>query len=174
MQTASSAKRTWRPLASAVEWTATVRMPSSRQARMTRRAISPRLATRTFLNMTALRRALGGLDAEKRLPELHRLAVLDQDLGHLPRLVRLDLVHQLHRLDDAEGLALPHHRAHLDERRLVRGGSPVEGPDEGRRHQMALLLTLGCCGWSGGCGRLGRAHPRGEGDRLHGRKRRRV
>src|SRR5262249_58589040 len=32
----------------------------------------------------------------------------------------------------------------------------------------------GCCGWSGGCGRLGRAHPRGEGDRLHGRKRRRV
>src|SRR5262249_43903855 len=95
---ASARGGTWGRVA-AVEWTATVRMPSSRHARMTRRAISPRLATRTFLNMTALRCALGGLDAEKRLPELHRLAVLDQDLGHLPRLVRLDLVHQLHRLD---------------------------------------------------------------------------
>ena len=53
MQTASSAKRTCSESASAVEWTATVPMPSSRQARMTRSAISPRLAMSTFLNMAA-------------------------------------------------------------------------------------------------------------------------
>ena len=53
MHTASSAKRTCSASASASEWTATVRMPSSRQARMTRRAISPRLAMRIFLNIGA-------------------------------------------------------------------------------------------------------------------------
>src|SRR5678815_311413 len=126
MHTDSSANRTWSPVASAVECTATVRIPSSRHARMILRAISPRFAMRIFLNI-----ASGGLDAKERLAELHRLAVLHQDLGDLPRLVRLDLVHQLHRLDDAEDLALLHHRAHLDEGRLVGRRRPVEGADEG-------------------------------------------
>src|SRR5690348_12814999 len=117
MHTASSAKRTCNPLASAVECTATVAMPSSRQARMTRRAISPRLAISTFLNTPSLlappgpargrpTRGLCRLDAEERLAELHRLPVLHQDLGHTPRHLGLDLVHQLHGLDDAEHLAL--------------------------------------------------------------------
>ncbi len=57
MQMASSAKRTWSDSESAVEWTATVPMPSSLHARITRRAISPRLAMRTFLNMEALPRS---------------------------------------------------------------------------------------------------------------------
>ena len=51
MQTASSANLTCSASASAVEWTATDWMPISRQARMTRSAISPRLAIRTFLNI---------------------------------------------------------------------------------------------------------------------------
>jgi len=51
MHTASSAKRTCRLWASASEYTATVLTPSSLQAHMTRSAISPRLAIRTFLNM---------------------------------------------------------------------------------------------------------------------------
>ena len=51
MQIASSAMRTCIASASAVEWTATVLMPSSRQARWIRSAISPRLAIRIFLNM---------------------------------------------------------------------------------------------------------------------------
>src|SRR6476469_3885849 len=50
IQTSSSAKRTWSDSRSASEYTATVSSPSSRQARMTRKAISPRLAMRTFLN----------------------------------------------------------------------------------------------------------------------------
>src|SRR5262245_15434179 len=43
---------TWSASRSASEKTATVRMPRSRQARITRTAISPRLATRTFLRLT--------------------------------------------------------------------------------------------------------------------------
>src|SRR5512144_2725016 len=97
MQIASSAKRTWSDSASAVECTATVESPSSLHARMTRRAISPRLAMRTFLNMR-----LAGDDAEEGLAELHRRRVLDEDLGDGAVRLRLDLVHELHRLDDAE------------------------------------------------------------------------
>ena len=52
MHTLSSASRTCIALASAVEWTATVEMPSSRQARSTRRAISPRLAIKILSNIT--------------------------------------------------------------------------------------------------------------------------
>src|SRR6185295_4966299 len=98
MQTDSSAKRTCSALASTVECTATVAMPSSRQARMTRSAISPRLAIRIFLNTAGFPSgpsSSGRADAEERLAELHRLAVLRQDLDDPPRLVGLDLVHQL-------------------------------------------------------------------------------
>src|SRR5213083_714507 len=45
--TAESAARTWGASRSASEYTATASSPSSWQARITRRAISPRLATRT-------------------------------------------------------------------------------------------------------------------------------
>src|SRR3954462_11688525 len=78
MHTSSSAKRTCSDSRSASEYTATVWMPSSRQARMTRSAISPRLAIRTFLNMSAvllllerapalIARAGHPLDAEREL-----------------------------------------------------------------------------------------------------------
>src|SRR5689334_12783828 len=50
MHTASSAKRTCRLSRSAVEYTATVLMPISRHVRITRNAISPRLAMSIFLN----------------------------------------------------------------------------------------------------------------------------
>src|SRR5260370_34464922 len=51
MQIDWAAKRTCSELLSAVECTATVSIPSSRAARMTRRAISPRLAIRMRWNM---------------------------------------------------------------------------------------------------------------------------
>ena len=49
MLRASSAYLTNSAFSSASEWTATVAMPISRQARITRTAISPRLATSSFL-----------------------------------------------------------------------------------------------------------------------------
>src|SRR5882724_9449188 len=51
MRTASSASRTWRALASASEYTATVATPSRLAVLMTRHAISPRFAIRIFLNI---------------------------------------------------------------------------------------------------------------------------
>src|SRR5690606_12496875 len=52
---ASSQAATWRALASASEYTATVRMPSRRAVAATRHAISPRLAIRSLLNIGRLR-----------------------------------------------------------------------------------------------------------------------
>src|ERR1700742_5221464 len=114
MQTLSSARRTCIASASAVECTATVRMPISRQARWMRSAISPRLAIRTFSNMRACSAAL--LDNHQGFAELDRLAVADQDLAHHARGGGEDRVHHLHRLDDEDGLALVHLVAGLDER----------------------------------------------------------
>src|SRR5262245_26513646 len=54
MHTDSSASRTWRLSRSASLNTATVAMRSSRHARSTRSAISPRLATRTLRNIRLL------------------------------------------------------------------------------------------------------------------------
>src|SRR6185436_985187 len=77
MRRASSASATCRASRSASEYTATVRMPMSRAAVMTRQAISPRLAMRILRNTLLLlpRR----LDAH-RLEILHprRLALLEE------------------------------------------------------------------------------------------------
>src|SRR5574341_1413687 len=54
MHTRSSASRTDRLSASASEYTTTVWIPRSRQDRMIRSAISPRLAIKIFLNMPAI------------------------------------------------------------------------------------------------------------------------
>ncbi len=51
MCAASSAIRTWSEARSASEYTATLRMSISFNARMIRTAISPRLATSTFPNI---------------------------------------------------------------------------------------------------------------------------
>src|SRR5689334_251960 len=98
MHTDSSASITYFASASASECTATVLMPSSRQARWMRSAISPRLAMRIFSNMPRL------FDDEEALAVFHRLAVLHEDRFQRARRVGLDLVEELHRLDDAEGL----------------------------------------------------------------------
>src|SRR5256885_4805585 len=111
MQMSSSANLTCRESASAVEYTATVWMPSSRQAQMMRRAISPRLAIRIFLNMERRRARScrrGFADLEQRLPVLHGLPVGHERLEDLAVAIRFDLVHQLHRLDDAQNLSLLH------------------------------------------------------------------
>ena len=55
------------------------------------------------------------------------LAMVARDFG-------LDLVHQLHRLDDAEHLAFFNRVADLDERRRARRRRFVVGADDGRLH----------------------------------------
>src|SRR5690606_20460474 len=132
MQTDSSASRTYLAWVSASECTATVLMPSSRQARRMRRAISPRLAMRIFSNMAA------SADHEQGLAVLDRLAVLDQDgLDHAAG-VGLDLVHQLHRLDDAQALAAGDLLAELDQRLRARCAGAVEGADHRRLDDVAV------------------------------------
>src|SRR5688500_5557222 len=113
MQTLSSASRTHMAPASASEWTATVEMPISLQARWTRRAISPRLAMRIFSHIVLL-------DDDERFAELDRLPILDEDLDDPAALGRGDRVHSLHGLDDHQGLAGRDCVADLDELRGVR------------------------------------------------------
>src|SRR5512145_3172672 len=136
MHTDSSASLTYLASVSAVECTTTVRMPISRQARWMRSAISPRLAMRIFSN-TGWAGALR--DDEQRLPVLHRLAVLHQDRLDHARGVGLDLVHQLHRLDDAHRLAGLHVLADLDVGLGLGRGGAVEGADHGRLEDVAGL-----------------------------------
>src|ERR1700742_4869124 len=101
MQTLSSARRTCMASASAVEWTATVAIPMSWQARWMRSAISPRLAMRIFWN-----KATWCLfDDHKRLAVLDRLTVRYQNLRQGSALRRLDRVHHLHRFDDQQRIA---------------------------------------------------------------------
>src|SRR5580704_11725064 len=105
MHTASSANRTCNELRSASEYTATVEIPSSLQAQITRRAISPRLATRIFRNIWEGRLFLpAGPDTEQRLPVFHGLPVLDEDAQYLAADIGLDFVHELHGFHDAQRL----------------------------------------------------------------------
>src|SRR5437899_3389996 len=135
MQTDSSASRTCMASLSAVEWTATVWMPISRQARWMRSAISPRLAIRTLSNIACC--AL--FDDHQRLAKLHRLGVLDQDAHHGAGLGRLDRIEGLHRLDDQERLACRHLVADGDEVGLAGLGREVGRTDDGGGHRARML-----------------------------------
>src|SRR5438552_12523808 len=131
MHTASSAKRTCNEFRSASEYTATVEIPSSLHAQITRSAISPRLATRIFWNIPRTRLFLpAGPDAEQRLPVFHGLSVLDEDAQHFTTDVGLDLVHEFHGFDDAQSLASLDVRAYLGERLCTRTWRPVIGSDD--------------------------------------------
>src|SRR5919107_3362615 len=72
-----------------------------------------------------------GVHPEKHLPELYGLAVFDRDLPDSAGQLRLDLVHDLHRLDDANGLARGDPVAHLDVRLGPRLGRFVKGAHHG-------------------------------------------
>src|SRR6266581_1129413 len=93
-------------------------MPISRQARIMRRAISPRLAIRIFENMhcratpaspfSSRRRATqasplqsAGFYEEEYLPKFHRCTILHQNLRDRPAAFGLDVVENLHRFDHA-------------------------------------------------------------------------
>ena len=89
MQTLSSASLTCIASLSAVEWTATVAMPSSFAARMTRSAISPRLAIRILSNIETRSGTpvqCPSLDNHERLAVFDRRPVLDRMLTTFPAL----------------------------------------------------------------------------------------
>src|SRR5262245_26307958 len=107
MQIFSSARFRYDASRSASLKTATTSTPRSRQARMTRKAISPRLATRMRWNIVRLqiadcrlpiarqignRQSARGIHLEQHLPVLNRLLVLDGDLGNDAVALGLDLV----------------------------------------------------------------------------------
>src|SRR5881394_4052611 len=157
MQTVSSASNTCLSVVSAVEWTATVLMPSSRHARKMRSAISPRLAIRTLSTIDVVRLGsdllFGSLfDDEQRLTELDRAAVLDEYADHSPGHLRLDLVHHLHRLDHAQRVAGLDLGADVDERLRAGRGAAIEGADHRRGDLVPARGRGGCRGRGGRVG----------------------
>src|SRR5271154_3738471 len=134
MQTLSSASRTCMASASAVEWTATVWMPSSLHARSMRSAISPRLAIRILSNIS--------LDDHQRFAVFDRLTILDQNLNNRARTRRGNLIHRLHRFDDNQGLAGLYLAADLDEGPLPRGRAAVGRADHRRGDKPWMLRRL--------------------------------
>src|ERR1700733_1790344 len=133
MQMAWSANRTCKLLRSASEYTATVWMPRSLQAQMTRTAISPRLAMRIFWNMSVWENSRSTrANGEQSLAVLHWPAALHQ-LGHDGSgNLRFYFVHQLHRFDNTEHLSRLHRVAHLDERRIARLRRFIKRADDRR------------------------------------------
>src|SRR5437764_1256339 len=85
-----------------------------------------------------------GIDPEERLPVLDGLRVGGENLGHDSRDLGLDLVHDLHRLDDAEYLPFRDARTHRDVRLGARLGRGIEGPYHGRLDVVAAVLRLSC------------------------------
>src|ERR1700734_3551545 len=105
MQMARSASRAGSPSRSAVETATTVSRPSCWQARMTRTAISPRLAIRTRRSVLAVSGpgavviaglATGGPDHEQHLVVLDELGVGGAELDDLAGQRSGHRVHQLH------------------------------------------------------------------------------
>jgi hypothetical protein len=76
----------------------------------------------------------GGLHREQPFAVLHGLAVLHVDLDDFPITLGVDLVHELHRLDDAEHLPFAHLLAHVGKRLGAGLGRAVEGADDRGLH----------------------------------------
>src|SRR5262245_33627162 len=86
----------------------------------------------------------GGIDEEQGLAELDGVRVLDEDLDDPTGHFGFDLVHELHRFDDAEDLAFLHHIAFAHVRISRRRGRPIEGPDHRRLDRLSgCRLDLG-------------------------------
>src|SRR5262245_47399380 len=119
---------------------AQTRSPSfSRSSSSTRITILPfrrsSMISGTVLSMAPPDESGPGVEQEEGLAILHGLPVVDQDLDDPSRRLGLDLVHELHRLDDAEDLAFLDDLALAGERRGVGSGGAVEGADHGRLHR---------------------------------------
>src|SRR3954471_7239081 len=81
-----------------------------------------------------------GLYNHQRLAVLYGLGVLDQDAGYAARKLRLYLVHHLHGLDDAHGLAQVYRVVLTYIGRLAGGWGRVEGAHHGGHQQLLAFL----------------------------------
>src|SRR6187200_715612 len=104
------------------------------------------------------------IDPEEHLPEFDRLTVFHQYLANSAGDLRLDLVHDLHRFDDAHGLAWSDPVAHLDVglgprlRRLVKRAHhrradllELGGRTRWPRRRFSMFLIRGCRGGRSAC-----------------------
>ena len=99
------------------------------------------------------------LNVEEHGAELDRGGVLDAHLADGAHLFGGDLVHELHRLDDAQRLIGGNLIAHLDERRLIGSRGRIEGADHRRLYGIPVGgVVVGRLG-RGGC--RGRSHSSG-------------
>ncbi len=125
-------------------------MPSSLQARSTRRAISPRLAMRIFGDHGS-----GPYSMTTRAsPYSTGRASSNENFRDLARARRRDLVHRLHRLDDEQRLAFLDCRADFDERARAWRCRHIDGADHRRGDDVVRVAggdERGCRG--GGDGR---------------------
>src|SRR5580693_991553 len=131
-------------------------MPSSLHAQMTRKAISPRFATRIFLNMICLRRPAwddlsGGLieltsveqcpsfcraDSEQFLAVFDGLTVGNEFLDQLSGHIAFNFVHQFHRFDNAQYLAHIQRIAYFDKWWRTRRRGFVKSAHDRRLHNV--------------------------------------
>src|SRR5438552_10311571 len=102
---------------SASETATTDSRPSSKHARTTRTAISPRFATSTLRISVLVKR-----QREERVAVIDGRRILHVNLGDGAGRRRVDMAHQLHYFDDAHRVALGHLLADLDERLGARLG----------------------------------------------------
>src|ERR1700728_3226609 len=133
---------------------ATVRIPSSLQAQMTRRAISPRLAMSSLRNIRSIQgpclrtvvvtfttqKELAQPESEEWLAILHWLAIGDQALDNLPSCIGFDLVHQLHGFDYAQDLPVLDFVPDLDKSGGAGRRRLVERAHDGRLDDVQLLV----------------------------------
>src|ERR1051326_7740608 len=170
MQTDSSANRTCNESRSTSLCPAKVPIPISLQVQMMRQAISPRLATRIFRKRRCpllMRRVqspmskvqshkppadfgpltldfgLTLLDSEEWLAKFDGLAVLHIDLDDFARRLGLNLVHQLHRFDNANNCVGFDVAADTDEAVCIGRWSAIERTDYGRGDEVQTLIFRG-------------------------------
>src|SRR5580658_11248002 len=111
-------------------------MPSSRQARWMRSAISPRLAMRIFWNNASFQDHQG-------LAVLDRRAAADQDPRDRAGPGGTDLVERLHRLDQQQGLPGDDTLADTDEDRGAGLGRQVDDTHHRAGDRTGMLRVVG-------------------------------
>src|SRR5690625_805040 len=108
-----------------------------------RKAISPRLAISIFSNIVSANHKQG-------LTILNRLAIFYHDRLDDAGPVRLDLIEQLHCLDDAQNIPLIDLLPNLDKGGCTRIGGTIKSTYHGSRNTMPIGgFLLGFCSLSG-------------------------